>query len=119
VFWWSICRVWDIKKVHGVESLDKFREAAIGAIVSAGHDCEAFSYGDDRVVAILGGFDRLKTFAVVEKLRRGLPFLAQSFDCVLHPQFDILEYVVETGGPGWWAGLRRPSIQRRGVTLRP
>jgi hypothetical protein len=99
-----------IKQLHGVESLDKFREAAIGAIVSAGHGCEAFSYGDDRVVAILAGFDRLKTFAVVEKLRRGLPFLAQSFDCVLHPQFDILEYVPETGVAGLVGQLvRRPE----------
>ena len=102
-----------IKRLHGAESLDKFREAATGAIVSAGHGCDAFSYGDDRIVAILAGFDRLKTFAVVEKLRRGLPFLAQSFDCVLRPQFDILEYVIETGVAGLVGQLaRRPEPGR-------
>lgn len=81
-----------IKKVDGQESLDKFRAAAIDAITGAAAGCDAFTYGEDRLVAILAGYDRLKTFALIEKLRRALPLLSQSFDCFLRPEFDVLEY---------------------------
>jgi hypothetical protein len=102
-----------IKRTHDAESVATFRQTAIGAVVSAGHGCEAFSYGDERVVAILPGFDRLKTFAVIEKLRRGLPLLAQSFDCYLRPEFDVLEYDAAAGIPGLIGQLaRRPSRDR-------
>jgi hypothetical protein len=79
-------------KAQGPDALDKFRTAAIGAVTGAGQGCDAFTYGDDRIVAILPGFDRLKTFAVIEKLRRALPLLGQSFDVFLQPEFDVLEY---------------------------
>jgi len=79
-------------KTQGPEALAKFRTAAIGAVTAAGQGCDAFTYGDDRIVAILPGFDRLKTFAVIEKLRRALPLLGQSFDVALQPEFDVLEY---------------------------
>ena len=79
-------------KTQGPDALPKFRTAAIDAVTAAGHGCDAFTYGDDRIVAILPGFDRLKTFAVIEKLRRALPLLGQSFDVPLHPEFDVLEY---------------------------
>ena len=103
----------EIKRTHGAESANTFRETAIGAVVSAGHGCEAFSYGEERVVAILPGFDRLKTFAVIEKLRRGLPLLAQSFDCYLRPEFDVLEYDAAAGIPGLIGQLaRRPQHDR-------
>ena len=100
----------NIKKVHGQESFDKFREAAINAISSASHGADAFTYGEDRIVAILAGFDRLKTFALADKLRRTLPYLAQSFDCILMPDFDILEYDATAGVAGLIAQLvkRRP-----------
>lgn len=102
-----------IKRTHDAESLATFRQTTIGAIVSAGHGCGAFSYGEERVVAILPGFDRLKTFAVIEKLRRGLPLLAQSFDCYLRPEFDVLEYDPSTGIPGLIGQLaRQPSRDR-------
>ncbi len=105
----------DIKRVHGADSLLKFREAASGAIVAAGGGCEYFTYGEERVVAILPGFDRLKTFAIIEKLRRGLPYLAQSFDCVLHPEFDVVEYDLATGIGGVIAQLVRLAQLRRDV----
>jgi GGDEF domain-containing protein len=89
-----------IKQMHGQESIDKFRAAATGAITSAGSGCDAFTYGEDRIVAILPGFERLKTFAMAEKLRRSLPYLAQSFDFALQPEFDVLEYDAATGVPG-------------------
>lgn len=98
-----------IKQMHGQESLDKFREATTGAITSAGRGCDAFTYGEDRIVAILPGFERLKTFALADKLRRSLPYLAQSFDFALHPEFDVLEYDAASGV----AGLISQLIKRR------
>ena len=59
-----------IKKTHGQEALDGFKDAAIRAVTSATHGADAFTYGDDRLVAVLGGdYDRLKTFSLVKKLR--------------------------------------------------
>ncbi len=98
-----------IKRAHGQESLDKFRDAAINAITSAGHGCDAFTYGEDRIVAILPGFDRLKTFSMADKLRRGLPYLAQSFDCIIRPEFDILEFEATSGV----AGLVNQLVKRQ------
>src|SRR3990172_571552 len=105
----------DIKRVHGADSLATFREAATGAIVAAGGGCESFTYGEERVIAILPGYDRLKTFAIIEKLRRSLPYLAQSFDCVLHPEFDVIEYDLTTGIGGVIAQLVRLAQLRRDV----
>jgi hypothetical protein len=96
-----------IKRVHGAESLETFRETATGAIVAAAGNCESFTYGEERIVAILPGYDRLKTFAIIEKLRRGLPYLAQSFDCFLRPEFDLVEYDLATGVGGVIAQLVR------------
>jgi hypothetical protein len=101
-----------IKKAHGAESFDKFRGAAVDAITSAGRGCDAFTYGDDRMVAVLVGFGRLQTFSMIDKLRRSLPLLAQSFDCTLAPQFDIIEYDAEAGVGGIILQLvRRPRLQ--------
>ena len=105
----------DIKRVHGADSLATFRETVTGAIVAAGGGCDSFTYGEERVVAILPGFDRLKTFAIIEKLRRGLPYLAQSFDFVLHPEFDVIEYDLTTGIGGVIAQLVRQAQLRRDV----
>lgn len=105
----------EIKRVHGADSLTKFRETATGAIVAAGGGCDSFTYGEERVVAILPGYDRLKTFAMIEKLRRGLPYLAQSFDCLLHPEFDVIEYDLTTGIGGVIAQLVRQAQLRRDV----
>jgi len=85
-------------KAQGDDSLDRFKEGAIRSVVSATGGADAFTYGDDRVVAILGSeFDRLKTFAIIEKLRRAIPLLGQSFDCFLRPNFDVIEYDEATG----------------------
>ena len=105
----------EIKRSRGADSLAAFRDAATGAVVSAGHGCESFTYGEERIVAILPGFDRLKTFAVIEKLRRGLPFLAQSFDCFLHPEFDVIAYDAATGIGGIISQLVRQAQIRRDV----
>lgn len=105
----------DIKRVHGADSVAKFREAATGAVVAAGGGCESFTYGEERVIAILPGYDRLKTFAIIEKLRRSLPYLAQSFDCFLHPEFDLIEYDLTTGIGGVIAQLVRLAQVRRDV----
>ncbi len=94
-----------IKKTHGAESLDTFRAAATEAISAAGGGCDTFMYGEERVVAILAGFGRLQTFSVIDKLRRALPLLGQSFDCILHPEFDVLEYDPQLGVAGLVAQL--------------
>lgn len=87
-----------IKKSRGADSLDKFHEDVIAAVASAAGGADAFTYGEDRVVAILGGgFDRLKTFALSQKLRRVIPFIGQSFDVFLRPEFDVVEYDASAG----------------------
>jgi hypothetical protein len=87
-----------IKAARGAESIEQFKDAAVRAVVSATGGADAFTYGDDRVVAILGAeFGRLKTFAIIEKLRRTIPLVGQSFDCYLRPNFDVLEYDEQAG----------------------
>lgn len=100
----------DIKRSHGQESLDKFKNAAIDALVAATNGADAFTYGEDRVVAILGHeWDRLKTFALIQKLRRAIPLLGQSFDCFLRPEFDVVDYDESAG----IAGLIRQITTKR------
>ena len=85
-------------KAHGIDSLDNFKDAAVRTVVNITGGADAFTYGDDRVVAILGSdFGRLKTFSVIEKLRRAIPLLGQSFDCYLRPNFDVIEYDEQKG----------------------
>jgi hypothetical protein len=101
-----------IKATRGAESLEQFKESAIRALVTATGGADAFTYGDDRIVAVLGAdFTRLKTFAVIEKLRRTIPLVGQSFDCFLRPNFDVLEYDDAAGIGGLIAQLttRRSS----------
>ena len=100
-----------IKKAHGDDSVERFREAATGAISNAAGECDTFRYGDERIVAILGGFSRLRTFALIEKLRRMLPLLGQSFDCVLRPEFDVLD-LDEQGVAGLVAQLAKLTRDR-------
>ena len=103
-----------MKRQHGAESLEKFHTAAADAISGAAHGGAAISYGEGRIVAVLPGHDRLKTFALIEKLRRALPMLSQSFDCVLQPEFDVLEYEPGTGIAGVMAQLvTRPLMPTR------
>ncbi|MHB8375931.1 MAG: hypothetical protein ACYDEB_03135 [Dehalococcoidia bacterium] len=101
-----------IRQMHGAASLDTFREAAIGAISAAGRGCDTFTYGDERIVAILAGFARLQTFALIEKLRRALPLLGQSFDVVLRPEFDVLEYDEQQGVAALVAQLAKLTRHR-------
>ena len=103
-----------MKRQHGVEGLDTFRAAACGAIEGASQGGAALGYGEGRIVGILPGHSRLKTFAIIEKLRRALPMLAQSFDCILQPDFDVLEYEEGTGIAGVMAQLvTRPLMPVR------
>jgi hypothetical protein len=82
------------------EGLPKFRETCMASLSGAAGGAETFSYGEIRIVAILQGFDRLKTFALVDKMRRMLPLLAQSFDVVLQPEFDTIVYDERAGVAG-------------------
>jgi hypothetical protein len=87
-----------IKVARGTEGLEQFKEAAMRAVISATDGADAFTYGDDRVVAILGaGWGRLKTFSLIEKLRRSIPLVGQSFDCYMRPTFDVFEYDENAG----------------------
>lgn len=98
-----------MKKVHGAESLPKFHEAAIAALTSTTNGADAFTYGESRIVAILVAedYDRLKTFALIQKLRRAIPMLGQSFDCLLQPEFDVIEYDAETAVSGVMSQLAK------------
>lgn len=96
----------EIKRARDAESLQQFHQSAIDTVVSATQGADAFTYGDDRLVAILGGdFDRLKSFALIQKLRRTIPLLGQSYDCFLRPEFNIIEYDAATGVGGLIARL--------------
>lgn len=89
-----------LRRSSDPEALANFRDACMASLSNASQGSQVFSYGEIRIVAILHGFDRLKTFALVEKMRRMLPLLSQSFDCVLAPEFDTLEYDERTGVSG-------------------
>ncbi|HEU5479259.1 MAG TPA: hypothetical protein VFU90_05470 [Candidatus Tumulicola sp.] len=94
-----------VKQARGAESADTFRASATDAIAAAAGGCDTFRYGEERIVAILPGYTRLKTFALIERLRRALPLLGQSFDCPLQVEFDVLEYDEQHGVPALVAQL--------------
>jgi hypothetical protein len=104
----------DIKRVRGVEGLDQFKKDAIELVASLTNGCDAFTYGDETLVAILSaaGYDRLKTFALIQRLRRAVPLLGQAFDCFLRPECDVLEYDPHSGA----AGLISQIARRQQVT---
>ncbi len=99
----------DIKRMRGVEGLDNFKKDAIAMVSSLTNGCDAFTYGDETLVAILGAssYDRLKTFALIQKLRRAVPLLGQQFDCYLRPECDVLEYDPQTGAAGLISQIAR------------
>ena len=104
----------EIKRARGAKSLDEFKAQAIELVGSLTDGCDAFTYGDETLVAMLSAnaFDRLKTFALIQKLRRAVPLLGQSFDCFLRPECDVLEYDAQTGA----AGLISQIAKRRQQT---
>lgn len=95
----DLCGAEVLRRGMDTESLTKFRETCMASLSNTAH-AETFSYGDLRIVAVLHGYDRLKTFALIDKMRRMLPLLSQSFDCVLSPEFDTIEYDERTGVAG-------------------
>ncbi len=103
----------DIKRVRGAKSLDEFKAQAIELVGSLTDGCDAFTYGDETLVAMLSAntFDRLKTFALIQKLRRAIPLLGQSFDCYLRPECDVLEYDAATGTAGLIAQIAKRRQQ--------
>lgn len=107
----------DIKRARGAESLEEFKKQGIDLVASLTNGCDAFTYGDETLVAILSAnaFDRLKTFALIQKLRRAIPLLGQSFDCYLRPECDVLEYDAQTGSAGLISQIakRRQQIHER------
>lgn len=107
----------DIKRTRGADSLEEFKTQAIGLVSSLTNGCDAFTYGDETLVAMLSAnaFDRLKTFALIQKLRRAVPLLGQSFDCYLRPECDVLEYEAQTGAAGLISQIakRRQQLHER------
>jgi hypothetical protein len=103
----------DIKRVRGVEGLEQFKKEAIELVASVTGGCDAFTYGDETLVAILAAstFDRLKTFALITKLRRAVPLLGQSYDCYLRPECDVLEFDAQTGAAGLISQIARRRHQ--------
>jgi hypothetical protein len=94
-----------------IDSLNHLRETCMASLSSAANNAPTFSYGDMRIIAILQGYDRLKTFALVEKMRRTIPLLAQTYDCTLAPEFDTIEYDEGTGVAGVINQLVAPRRQ--------
>jgi hypothetical protein len=90
----------EIKQRRSEESLRHFLESAIDSILRTTGASDAFSYEDRSIVAVIPDFERLKLFARIEKLRRSLPILSQTFDCTLRPGFDVLEYEEGQGVAG-------------------
>jgi hypothetical protein len=105
----------EIKRTRGVDSLEQFKQSAITIVSQATEGADAFTYGDESLVAILTAaqFDRLKTFALIQKLRRSIPLLGQSYDCFLRPEFDVLEYDPQSGVPGLISHITRARKLRR------
>lgn len=89
-----------LRLARDTEALPRFRETCMATLSGAAGDCPTFSCGDTRIVAILAGYDRLKTFALIEKMRRMIPLLSQSYDTVVMPEFDTIEYDERTGITG-------------------
>ena len=100
-----------LRQSKDLESLARLRETCMASLSSAANNAPTFSYGDIRVIAILQGYDRLKTFALIEKMRRMFPLLAQSFDFVLAPEFDTIEFDQRTGVSGVINQLIAPRRQ--------
>ena len=92
-------------------ALPHFRETCMATLSGAAGDCPAFSCGDTRVVGLLSGYDRLKTFALIEKMRRMIPLLSQSYDTIVAPEFDTIEYDETTGITGVINQLTAPRRQ--------
>ena len=103
----------DIKRARGAAVLEDFKKQAIELVGSITGGCDAFTYGDETLVAILAAsaFDRLKTFALITKLRRAVPLLGQNFDCYLRPECDVLEYDAATGAAGLISQIARRRQQ--------
>ena len=100
-----------IKRHRGAESADQFREAAGNCITNI---CGggAFVYGEQRIVGVMPAPNRIKTFAFIQKLQRSLPLVAQSYDCILQPEFDVLEFEPSGGVAGIMAQLvKLPMIR--------
>lgn len=104
-----------VKSLHGGQRLAAFRESAAAVLASNGQGCPVVAASDDRLIAVLAGFGRLQTFAFVERLRRALPLLAQSFDCDLLPDFDIVEYDPQAGVGGLTAYLAKRAQPEAGA----
>ena len=100
-----------LRYARDTESLPRFRETCMTSLSGAAGSAPVFAYGDLRIIGILGGYDRLKTFALVEKMRRMLPLLGQSYDCVIAPEFDTIEYDATAGIAGVINQLTAPRRQ--------
>jgi hypothetical protein len=108
----------ELRRNHGAETMQNFKDAALAAVGSATGGADAFTYGEDRIVAILDQrFDRLKTFALIQKLRRAIPLLGQSFDCFLRPECDVIEYDAQSGVSGLIARLAQPRKRATDETV--
>lgn len=105
-----------VKSLHGGERLGRFRESAMDLFRSnARPGSIVVETSESRLIGLLVGFGRLETFAFVERLRRALPLLAQSFDCDVVPDFDIVEYDPEAGIGGLAAYLAKRVLPAEGA----
>lgn len=100
-----------LRYARDTDSLPRFRETCMTSLSGAAGNSPVFAYGEFRIIGLLGGYDRLKTFALVDKMRRMLPLLAQSYDCIVTPEFDTIEYDPQAGIAGLINQLAAPRRQ--------
>ena len=100
-----------LRLARDTEALPRFRDTCMATLSGAAGDAPVFSCGDTRITALLSGYDRLKTFALIEKMRRMIPLLSQSYDTIVAPEFDTIEYDEGTSITGVINQLTAPRRQ--------
>src|SRR5437667_6976621 len=89
-----------IYRTQGPVSFERFMGSVIDAVSSCTNSVDAFACSETRIVAVLAGVTRIRTFSFIDKLQHVLPLLSQSFDCDLDPQFDLIAYDPKAGAAG-------------------
>jgi hypothetical protein len=89
-------------------SLRDFHAAVGASFVAAARGGAWLPVSDERVIGVLPACERLRLFALIGKLERSLPLVAQSYDCELVPEFDSVEYDERTGLAGLVSYVTRP-----------
>jgi len=97
-----------IRHNRDAASLQDFHASVGTAFVAAARGGAWIAVNEERVIGVLPACERLRLFALIGKLERSLPLLAQSYGCELVPEFDSVEYDERTGLAGLISYVTRP-----------